>query len=185
MPNSIHLHQKLSLDSLAWFVLSFTSVSSHWVYFVNENYAGFLGSSHSEQRFNDLFAFSDELTHDVTAGYAEECSFWHFMGASFGDESLSCAWGTIEEYSFPRFSVSDEHLGETHGHNDCFLECCFCFLKACNIVPRDIRSFFDDNTLQIVLYFWFLIFVGSIEHHFSFIIFYVITHKLEFLVETV
>lgn len=96
MSYSIHLHQKLSFDSLTGLIIPITSISSHGVYFVNEDYAGFLLSGHFEEVLYNFFRLADVLAHDITARYAEKSRFGHLMGTCLGDEGLACPWRTIQ-----------------------------------------------------------------------------------------
>lgn len=72
MSNSIHLHQKLSLHSLASLIISLTSIAGHGVDLIDEDDTGFLFSGHFEEVFDYLFGLADVFAHDVAAGYAEE-----------------------------------------------------------------------------------------------------------------
>lgn len=80
-----------------------------------------------EEVFDYFLTFADVLTHDVTAGDAEEGRLGHFVSAGLGDEGLACARGTVEQDTFPGFTCALKYLWESERHDDCFFEGLFGF----------------------------------------------------------
>lgn len=73
MTHSVHLYQKLSLDSFGGLILALAAVASHRVNLIDEDDAGLFLSGHLEQGLHYLFTLPHIFAHDVAAGYTEKC----------------------------------------------------------------------------------------------------------------
>jgi len=156
MTNTLHLDQKFSLNSSWCFVFSIRSVTTHGVDLINEDDRRLFFTSQVKERFDQSFALTNILAHEIRRGHWEESSL-SFSCTSFSKICFSCSWRTIKQNSFPRFSTSCENLFESNGQNDSFFECILGILKSCDIFPLDIGLFGDDGiiklTFQVVVLF--------------------------------
>lgn len=169
------MHQKLSLYSSWSFILPITSITCHWIYFIDENYAWFLASCHRKQTFNNFLTLTYILIHDIAATYTEKCTVVHLMSTSLRNESLTSSWWTIQKNSFPRFSRPSENLRKSHWHYNSFFESLLGFFKTSNVIPSYFWFLSYNDSIKIIFNFWFF----SIKYLFSFIIFNVIAHHFQ------
>lgn len=150
MTNTLHLHQKLCLDSSGGFVLSIRPISTHGVDLVNEDDGWLFFTGKVEERFDQSFTLTDILTHEVW-GWDREEGALSFGCTGFSEIGLSCSWRAVEENSFPGFSASCEDLFESDGQNDSLLESVLGILETCDILPLDVGLFADDGIVELAL----------------------------------
>ena len=162
------MDQKLCFYSSWWLILTVTTISSHGVNLVYEDYAGFLVSGHWEELFDDFLALTDVFTHDVTAADTEEGAIIHFVSTGFGNKGFTGSGRAVEKYSLPGFSWASKYLRESHGHDNSLFESLLGFGKTSNI--------------KVAFYGWWLFFI---KDFFTLIVFYVVTHHFKIIEEFV
>jgi hypothetical protein len=179
---TVHLDQKLCFDSSWWLILTVTTISSHWIDLVDENYARFLVSGHWKELFDNFLTLTNVFTHDVTAANTKERAIIHFVSTGFGNKSFTRSGRAVEKDSLPGFSWASKYLRESHGHDDSFFKSLLCFGKTSNIIPSDFRFLADNNTVEVAFYGRLLFFI---KDFFTLIVFYVVAHHFKIVEEVV
>ena len=109
------------------------------------------------------------------------------MSTGFGYEGLSGSRWAVEEDAFPGFTGAFEYLWKANGHNDCLLEGLLCFGETSDVVPGDVGFLANDDLVETVLHFLFLIFGFRGVKYFllALIVFDVLAHGFDLIPERV